>query len=201
MTYTNIVTVTLYFITDSIDEQESGLIYARYVLVFLVILWNLYTIIFPTIKFKSLEDKAMKQRYGVLYDRIWTDNVYSVLSTAAFCLRRFFLVITLLLFKEKPYALLLSISMLFTMYLLYLIIAQPHEEQFFNKIDCVNEILLIGVVYTMIIFVNADLIDYMLFWQSGYGCIGVIFLIYIINFLYMFCTFSKELYNKKKLSM
>ena len=109
MTYTNIVFVTAYYITDNIDEEESNLIYVRTPLAILVIIWNIYTILFPIIKFKNLEDNALKQKHGVLYDNIKTNSVFPVLNTGAFCLRRFLLVIVLLVFKEKPYVLLLSI--------------------------------------------------------------------------------------------
>ena len=87
-----------------------------------------------------------------------TKKVTAMMYTTVFCLRRLFLVCTLLvLYDERNEPgmgiwLILAYNGLQSLYLWYMALVVPHEEPIHNRLEYFNELCLIMTQYTLVFF-------------------------------------------------
>ena len=141
----------------------------------------------------------MKEKYESMYDGIKTDKLKSALYTTVFCTRRLTLVLILLVMQERePLILIYLYLLIFTLNFIYLTSAQANTEEFLNKLELFNEVGLMILLYTMFFFLKEMQLDTLFVWDVGTSMIGVLSVMFLINFSYMLFTSISKLCKKSK---
>ena len=111
---------------------------------------------------KKLEEPAMIVKYSSVYDGIETHSRQAILYSPIFCVRRFLIVLINISFNVNfpwtafeqnsyLYKILIFVGIQF-LYILYIADTKPHTIERFNKLELLNEVLLVILAYVMIAF-------------------------------------------------
>ena len=123
----------------------------------------------------------------------------SYLYTFFFCLRRIALVFLLFSFKEDNYQqCVYGLIAIQTAYLFYISIEKPHIDGFYNSLEFFNEMFLLFFFYAMLSFQassGAPLVRPEHQFIIGYIAIGIIGVIFIVNFLFMVREIVKKIWE------
>jgi len=114
-----------------------------------------------------------------------TTSALPVLYTAVFSLRRFLMILTVLLLKERPVILIYVLLVVFSFNFVYLYYARSHTEPILNTLECFNELCLIGLLYIMIFFIKRHHLDPVLVWNAGLAALALLSLMFFFNFVYL----------------
>ena len=198
--YENIFFVYMYTSFETQDESINTA--SRLFFVVVIGVFIIWSACFITCNREALEQEEVQSKFGSMYEDIKTDKLTSALYTTVFCIRRLLLVLALLFLKEKGetviiYAFLLICSCNFA----YLTRAMANNEQVLNKLELVNELGLMGVLYTMLFFIKTNQLSALVVWDAGVGTIGVLGFMFLINFGYMFTTSLRKAKNEAKLQL
>ena len=83
--------------------------------------------------------------------------------------------------------------------LIYLTHFKPYQETSKNRLECLNEVFILMVAYTFIIFSDAYSLSYDLKMKIGYFPIALLILLFLINIGYVFVSLLIKLYKKFRL--
>jgi len=119
-----------------------------------------------------------------MYGGVHTDERASRLYSVVFCIRRLTLVTLMLTLPKYPYFKIQGFFMVQTFYYMYIGWVRPHILKAFNRLEIINEFLLIIFGYTM--FLSTSYVDIETSYNMGWVTIGIIVLILVINFGYLF---------------
>lgn len=81
----------------------------------------------------------------------------------------------------------------------YLCEAMANHEQILNKLEIVNELGLIVLLYCMLFFIQTNQLDALVVWDAGAGTIGVLGAMFVLNFGYMFTTSLRKMWKEGKI--
>ena len=111
----------------------------------------------------------MKTKHEILYNGICTDNVLALIYNAVFCVRRFDLVViniffsadfSMSLFDKNQYLLKIFVLIFVQLvYVTYIVTSWPHTESIYNKLEFLNEGLIILICYIMIMYSGVISLD------------------------------------------
>ena len=146
-----------------------------------VLIWPIFAIVFLFCNRKKLEDRRFKRRFTSMYSGIKVKGRFPLTYTSVFCLRRLFIVCIFLMLDNHKYWLLIAINGLQSVYLEYMAKVRPHEENIHNRLEYINEVLLIAIQYMMLITLLAKEVNPEIRWVTGYVVAGLIALIFLIN--------------------
>ena len=99
--------------------------------------------------------------------------------------------------------------MIQTFYLAYIYEYSPHLEPIFNLLERFNELMIVFILYTMIVFIfpnGPGIPSFITLWAVGYFTILLIVIVYVINFIFMLwvhftkvkLTWRERKYKQKK---
>ena len=135
---------------------------------------------------------------GLTRDRSW-----SYCFIAVFSARRLAIVFCIFFLKEENYLpCILGLIATQLVYLLYLVSTRPHIDENYNYLELFNETSVLMLFYGLQGFSTSSLgplVEPINQWTFGYVSIGVICLIYVVNFALMLGVIykkSRELYWK-----
>ena len=106
----------------------------------------------------------MQDKYGSMYDGMRTESPTSSLYTSVFCIRRLLIVIVLLYVRGNEFLLIYMYLLIFSVNFFFLAEAQAHTEGFLNKLELLNELGLIGVLYNSLFFIKTNRLDAQVVW-------------------------------------
>ena len=126
-----------------------------------------------------------------------TDRSKAFLYHVPFCLRRLALVLCFFTYKNSTHleALYGTIG-ISTVYIIYFTNSKPHIDDYFNLLELFNEIAFILIAYTFIGFVSSEIepiLNAEAQWQLGYVSIGLIGVVYAVNFCMMILVTIKKI--------
>ena len=126
-----------------------------------------------------------------------TDKSMCFLYTFWFCIRRLCLVLCFFITWNNGSMIqtIFGLLCMQTCYLWYVAGYKPHIEIWFNSLEFVNEVLMVFIIYTLFGFLVSDIPSLLTLrqqWRLGYVTIGLIIIIFIINFIGMiYSTFNR----------
>ena len=82
--------------------------------------------------------------------------------------------------------------------MIYLINFKPYQEIFKNRLECLNELFILMVAYTFIIFSDANSLDYNSKMSIDYFPIAILILLFIINIGVVYGFLAVSLFSKFK---
>ena len=185
LTYENISFLALGASVATSEEKQSTM--PRIAFVVIIAFWLIFSLAFPLKYRERLQDKEMIAKYGAMYDSIKTNSMWPATYTFVFCLRRFLLVLTSIFLAnpDRPWVMLYALLALFTVNFAYLTNAKANEEKVMNWTEYINEICLIGLLYTMLFFDRTNQLDADVVWDAGTGTIALLAFCFFINFAYL----------------
>ena len=195
--YENIFFVHLYSSFDTQDEAiNTG---TRIAFVVVLGFWLIWSTCFITRNRKNLKQEELEEKFGSMYEGIKTKKLESALYTPVFCLRRMLVVLALLFLKERDeFAMIYAFLIICSANFVYLTMAQANTEVILNRLEILNELGLIGVLYTMLFFIRTNTLDALVVWDAGVGTIAVLGFVFLLNFGYMFSNSVRKLIKESK---
>ena len=178
------------------------------IIICLVVVWPLWSVYFLLANREKLQDQdGFKKKFTELYQGINTDSFRALCYNAVFSARRFDILLMNAYFTkdsvmsgiDRTYYLQKILAFLFiqTIYLAYVHNVHPHSESIFNKLEFVNEYLMVTLAYIMLNFTKLAKIqdphnsaEYLPKSEKfselmEYLAIGLISLILLVNFAVM----------------
>ena len=162
-------------------------------------LWLIWSTCFITRNRKNLKKDEYESKFGSMYEGIKTKKLVSALYTSVFCLRRMLLVLALLFLKEfDEFVMIYAFLFICSANFVYLTMAMANTEDVLNRLEIVNELGLIAVLYTMLFFIRTNTLDALVVWDAGVGTIAVLGFVFLLNFGYMFSNSVRKLIKESK---
>ena len=88
--------------------------------------------------------------------------------------------------------------LVFTFNFAYLTNAMSNTDSVMNWLEYLNELSLIGMLYTMLFFVRTNQLESIIVWDAGVGTIAILALCFLSNLSYVvFSSISKSIYMGK----
>ena len=182
-------------------------------------MWSAYFLLKNQPKLQDTD--GFRRKFNELYQGIKTDSYSALCYNAIFSVRRYNIVLMNAYFTkdsamsgvDRTHYLLkvLSFLLIQTIYLAYVHNVHPHSESIFNKLEFVNEYLMVALAYTMLNFTKLSMIQdpsnpagYLPKSEKfntlmEYGAIGLISLIVLVNLAVMIkISFNKMIIACKK---
>ena len=139
--------------------KEAGFTLFNGFLLLCVIVFPIFVFLFLTNQRDKLEDPQFKKKYNTMYLGVNLDHMWSIIYFTPFCIRRFLLVMCLLSFgKDNDKIIIFSVLLLQSIYLAYLAYTSPHIEENFNKLEIINELAVVILVYLMFAFISDSIV-------------------------------------------
>ena len=145
-----------------VANDLMGLVYL--VPILLLVLFPVWLVWHLISNSKKLNEADFKSKFGSLYSGLKTDSFRALCLNAVFAMRRIDIVVMNVFLSEgspisgidrsmylQKIICFLYIQML---YLMFIHNVRPHSENLFNRLEFINEYLMMGVAYCMINFAN-----------------------------------------------
>ena len=144
------------YISGGFDDLNQGFGSSiRIVLLVITVIWPFSVIAFLW-KWRSLVDsKNFQEKYLSIYQGLKSDKFPALVYTPIFCIRRLFLVLTLLALNRHDYWLILAYNVIQSLYFVYIVLVRPHEASIHNWLECFNELCMIVVQYLIVFFISS----------------------------------------------
>ena len=153
--YENIFFIYMYTSFDTQDEAINTAF--RLFFVILIGFFIIWSACFISCNRGRLEEEAVQDKYGSMYEDIKTNKHTSALYTTVFCIRRLCLVLAILFLRDRGETVLIyAFIFICSVNFVYLTRAMANNEMILNKLELVNELGLIGVLYTMLFFIKTN---------------------------------------------
>lgn len=141
----------------------------------------------------TYDDEQVIKRWGVLYAEFNTRKL-AIMYYLAFFLRRLLLATSFILLKENPVAQIFTCSLscmmvIYTQFLIYLIIVRPYKDRIQNILNILNEFAVTLGYSLYILFIMDVGIDHKIAGWMIIGCIGGTYLIQ--NFYIIYTLIAK----------
>ena len=135
-----------------------------------------------------------------MYNGIKTTRMSAKIYTSIFCIRRFFLVCMLLILKDRAIWLIHTYNVIQSVYLAYISLTMPHTETIHNKLEYLNEICIISLQYTAVLFIYGSDMNPEVQWEIGKFIMSLVTFIFVVNFLTLIYLNVKrlQLWSKRK---
>ena len=162
-----------------------------------ILVWPVFIIFFLERHYSELEEPSFKKKHETIYQGIKTYSKEALIYYGVFSIRRFYIVLINVTFsslevgqRNENLFKIVFFLILQSVYILYIFEARPHNMRIYNRLEFLNEGMLMLLAYVMLIFSGMTPIEDLVANKPCYNFaewlgIGIALLICIMNFFVM----------------